>query len=309
MNLVAASQAIEIGALPPHHWQAGLTLLTPLAGEQRLPRRIVGAHIQGHPERLVGAAAFLPDSRGTESKAALAWIRVLGPWQGQGIGRRLMHRLRAEAADWDVGALRSIRPVYDRQSVDALTAMDCRSREAVHHFIAQDTEAVPILRTLVARLRDRGRVPPDEQVRRLHEVPMAEVIDLHACHFGQSPAASRRVVEAAIRTAPGNTLSFALWDGHRVTGALIAGGSTELPEVAFWFGRPDRRDGAAAILTLHAFVEGVRALGLHQGRFSCHESARATVNVARKLKARLEAVAHHWEIGLSNPSLVAATRP
>lgn len=301
MSLGPLSSTLELGVLPAHHWQAGLTLLACMAEDARLPAQIFGAHLSGYPERVVGAAAFIPRQFAPNDHAFLAWVQVLPAWRRQGVGRALIHRLRQEAAAWSVDALQSLAPVEEPDAIAAMHALACHPGHAMHHYIADTAVAWPLMHAGIERLYRRKRVPPSETVLPLAEVPSAQVIALHASYFGQSETASRRVVHRALHESPGNSLSFAVWDGERVSGALIAGGHPAQPEVKFWFSAPACQDGRIALLTLHAFVEGVGRQGLAQGRFICNERTRATMNIARKFGARLERVTHHWRLPVCPP--------
>lgn len=292
---------MRVEVLPPSEWSAGMTLLAPLAREHRLPPFAVGARLQAHPERLVGAAAFVPQLAGQRADAFKALVKVLPRWQRQGIGRALIHRLRQEAAAWNIPRLLSLAPLPAGASTAFVQALGARRSLAMHHYLAETVATLPLMRSLLSKMHHRGRIPPNHCVVPLSDAPIDAVAALHAAYFGQSTASSTAALTQALDNEPGRSMSFAVWNGQRVAGALIAGGSPDLPRVDYWFSAPDFQHGWVALLTLAAFVEEAAARGITHGRFSCNEHTRATLNIARKVGAKLESLEYQWEIEVFAP--------
>ncbi len=282
---------------------AVLALLPELTAAEALPPTFTVAHAVGFPSRLLGAAAFVPRMQHAEWPGFSAYCRVLPAFRRQGVGQALMGRLAAEVTAWDVKHLHAAG-THEARGAESqfLTTLGFRPSGSIHHFVGDTASTLPMCQRLVQTLRDHGRIPGGFTVVPLAEAQEDSVAALFCRQFGGSLARARAEVKRALEEPIGQALSLALRDDQQLAGFLMAREGKQMPEVSYWVSDPSYRQGWPAALLLEGFVKRLKDLGVAQARYCCSDRTRATLNVARKTGARLDAVRHGYVIDLVPPS-------
>lgn len=306
-----AAQPFAIVEAPDSQSDAVLALLPELAGVPAWAGTGWLAHLSGQPWAVVGAAALEPRVRpddGREGAGAFAaQVRVLSAWRRQGLGRVLLARLVGQARGWDVDALQTFSShAPDEPTAAFLRAQGARPGLSLHHFLGETTVTLAAYERREAALRAHGRIPAYFAVVPLHDVPVERAATLYAWQFGGSPAAAGAMLERRLRDPLARALSSAVWDGQTLAALLIGGADDGVGKVEYWVAEPTLRQGWPALLALLGHLRGLRDLGIRQGRYCCNEKAQATLNVARRTGALLEAVRHVYMLDLFTEAGAAA---
>lgn len=288
---------------PAEQTAAVLSLLPELMAAEALPPTFTVAHAAGHPSHLLGAAAFIPRMQHAKWPGFSVYCHVLPAFRRQGIGRALMLKTAAETAAWDVMHLHAAATHKD-DSAEAqyLTRMGFRFSGGMHHFVSDQALTLPLCQRLVQALRAHGRVPEGFVLRPLAEAQADTVATLFCRQFGGSMARARALVTRALEDPIGQALSLALCDDQHLAGFLIAKWGNDMPEVSYWVTDPTYRHGWPAALLLAEFVERAHKMGMVQARYCCSDQTRATLNIARKTGAVLEAVRRSYVLDLTPPT-------
>lgn len=268
---------------------AVLSLLPELMSAEILPPNFIVAHSHDDPSRIVGAAAFVPKIHNTDWPGFIFHCRVIPAFRNQGIGKALIQCLATQVAAWDVDYLHTAS-TYDDDSSEAnfLKRLGFSVSASMHHFVGDTTATLPMLQRMVKALYGRGRVPEGFVIKPLTEAEPNAVATLFCRQFGGSLANARCQVEQALKDPTGEKLSLSLSDGNQLAGFLIASHDNTSAEVKYWVTDPVFGQGWPAALLLEGFVRQLQILGFSQGRYSCNDKTRATLNIARKTGAQLE---------------------
>jgi GNAT superfamily N-acetyltransferase len=268
---------------------AVLSLLPELMSAAILPPNYTVAHPHGDPSRILGAAAFVPKIHNTDLPGFIFHCRVLPAFRKQGIGSALIQQLATQVAAWDVDYLHTAS-TYDDGSAEAefLKRLGFDVSASMHHFMSNAASTLPMLQRLVKALYGRGRVPNGFAIKPFADTEPDAVASLFCRQFGGSLAHARRQVEQALKDPNGEKLSLSLSDGNQLAGFLVGSHDNTSSEVKYWVSDPTFGQGWPAALLLEGFVSRSSDLGYIQGRYSCNDKTRATLNIARKSGAQLE---------------------
>lgn len=277
-------------------------LLPELLSAEAWPPTWWVAHLEGRPEALVAAGALVPRLRDPAAPAFPCLVRVLPGYRRLGIGRALIARLADDAARWDVDALSSWE-AHDGAEAAFLRATGFAPDLAVHHFVGEVAQALPLCAQREQALRARGRIPASIRLLPLHEASLDAVTGLYRSHVGGSDAAIRRRIEAALAEPSCRQLSVAAVDESGLAGFLLATLQGGVPMADLWISDPSRRFGWVALMTLHASLQRAADMRATHFRFHCNERAVATLNFARQCGARQVATNYGYRLNLQPGAL------
>lgn len=237
---------------------------------------------------ICGAAMFAPTPVDTVRSGLRGDMFVLPSLRRQGIGSALLAAMRAELRRWDVAYLHSWDSTDSAHAPPFLLHAGFSPLNAVYTFESDAAVALPWGNAFLRRLRRAGRIPAGAVVGPLADADPAAVRRLYADHFGIGDAAADALLVHAAGTGSlalhlaGELIGFIQWkrDGDGV------------PTVDLWISAPRFRSGWPALMLL---VESMRAFDEPRGRYACNDSAVATLNIARRLGARLLST-HHTHV-------------
>lgn len=287
----------------PDQTAAVFALLPELMGAQVLPPRFAVAHATGDPSCLLGAAAFVPMAGQGHLPGFRSQCRVLPAFRRRGVGRALMVELAAQARQWDASHLQSWEGLIEGPESVFLRAAGFCPGLGVHYFVGEATATLARCQPLVAALRAHERVPTAFQLMPLVDVPLDAAALLFCSQFGGSPSAGREKISQVLKNELSRVLSFALWDGSVLAGFLLAGTDEAMVQVKYWAVDPTFRHGWPAVLLLEHFIRTGAEMGIFHARYHCNDRTQATLNVARKSGAVLEAVHQTYVLDLSTENL------
>ena len=274
MSSVAVSLATEAEA------PACLALL-PQA--RQLPAELL---IARHGGRLAGAAAVIWRSWAKPGGFPLA-VHVLPQERRRGVGRRLVGEALALARD-EAPGLWSLEP-EDVAGPAAAFLESCGfslSRRQ-HHFQASVEAMGANLAPLVARMRQRGRIPADAQVVSLAEAPLQEIGWLVSEEFGGGPM--RALVGLQRRAGLGGEAadpSLAVLHEGKLAAVMLLRIEDGVAVIDARVVAPSARGDWPNAVLLDESVARVRARGVTEFRFHCDEDVRDTLSLARRCGAR-----------------------
>lgn len=268
---------------------AVLSLLPELMSTEILPPDFIVAHPHDDPSRILGATAFIPKIHNTERPGFICYCRVLPAFRKQGIGSTLIQHLAKQVASWDVDYLHTASTYDDGSSeADFLKRLGFEVSGSMHHFMSHAATTLPMLQRLVKALYGRGRVPNGFAIKPFSDTEPDALASLFCRQFGGSMTHARNQVELALKEPSGEKLSLSLADGNQLAGFLVASHDNTSLEVKYWVTDPAFGQGWSAALLLDGCLSRANNLGFTQGRYSCNDKTRATLNIARKTGAQLE---------------------
>lgn len=240
---------------------------------------------------ICGAGMFATTPVDTVRSGLRGDIVVLPSLRRRGIGGAILAAMRAELRRWDVAYLHSWDSTDSAHPAPFLQHANFSPLNNVYTFESDAAVALPWGDALLQRLRGAGRIPAGAVLGPLADADPAAVRRLYADHFGiDEAAAAALLVHAA---GPG---SLAL----HLAGELIGfiqwkRDADDVPTVDLWITAPRFRSGWPALMLL---VESMRAFDEPRGRYACNDSAVATLNIARRLGARLLSTRHTHVLAL-----------
>lgn len=303
MHAPQKAAGFATSAAPAHQTDALLALLPELLTARALPPVWWVAHLPGRPSAVIGAAALEPWVRPSDGREGVggfpAQVHVLPAWRRQGIGRALAARLVQQARAWDVETLQTFRSHGPDEAAAAFVrALGGRPGVSLHHFLGESVPTLAAYEKLEQALRARGRIPQGFRLVPLHEVPSERAAALHAWQFGGSVQAAQERLEQHLRDPLARALSMAVWDGTTLAALLVGGAREGISSVDYWVAEPTLRQGWPALMALLGHVRAAHDMGIRQGRYYCNGQARATLNIAERSGAQLEAIRHVYMLDL-----------
>jgi GNAT superfamily N-acetyltransferase len=283
---------------------AVMSVLPELMSSEILPPNFIVAHPHDDPSRILGAAAFVPKIHNTEKPGFICHCRVLPAFRKQGIGSAFIQHLAKQVASWDVDYLHTAS-TYDDGSSEAefLKRLGFDVSSSMHHFMSHAAGILPMFNLLhrqVKALYGRDRIPKGFAIKSFSDIQPDAVANLYCRQFGGSMTHARNQIKLALKDPNGEKLSLSLSDGNQLAGFLVASHDKTSLEIKYWVTDPTFGPGWSAALLLDGCLSRANDLGLTQGRYSCNDKTRATLNIARKTGAQLEFLRRSYVLDISS---------
>jgi len=229
--------------------------------------------------------------------AALAWrpwgtpagfpihVRVVERARRQGVGRALVRAAALLSRD-DTDRFHAWDAVDEGGDGDAFArAAGFTPQRRTLHYQADLAACQAIVQPIHERLQGYGAIPPDAAVVALREAPAHEVARLVSNAFGARYDAM--VASIGARGGFDADLSFVLMHEGAVAAAILQRFVDGVPHVEVSVVAPALQCGWAVVVLLHEAARRGLAAGGHRVGFRCEDGVRDTVNLARRVGARL----------------------
>jgi len=270
-----ASGTVVVGSAREDEARA-CRMLLPAAHRDPEPEVLVA---RGPGGAILGAAALQWQGWRTPPGFPLL-VEVVPSARRRGVGRALVEAAAALATGeapglwaWDLLAEAS-------KAARFLAACGFAPRTRVRDYRVEVAAAASVASAVVARLRERGRVPPGARVVPLREADLAAVARLVTWELGTAPTDLRARLAAG--TAEFNLdHSLALLAGSHLAGAVLIRWEAE-PVADAIVVAPAYRGGWANALMLDAITALGRAVGATHFRFIAEQGVRDTVKLASR---------------------------
>jgi hypothetical protein len=228
--------------------------------------------------------------------AAVAWrplskpagfpvqVHVPVPLRRRGIGRALIDAIARDCA----GSAACLHGWAGVREGGAAALFLAATGFVAHHRLPQfeaDVERFyAMVKAIRARLERAGKISGEFDIVRLGEAPQEEVAALVGEYFRDTPSS---VLAGIARGLVGYDPQRSVVLLHRgeVRGALLYRWSDGIPQIDVNVISEELRRGAANVLLLEAATRNGLEGGARRFRFSCEESVRDTINLARRCGA------------------------
>jgi hypothetical protein len=234
---------------------------------------------------VVGAAAAAHALRPTPLVGLGVAVHVIAPCRRRRIATALVEEIGHWARQRRAQALYAAQRVeYGGEAFHAWQGLGFEVCETVEEHELPLDQFLPRLGPLVARLRERKRIPPDARIVPLYAADPAKVLQLHLDHLGGNRGALYQKIRGVGRGAFHLRYSRVLMVGQRTAGCILGHRQSQLvmavdatiliPEV--------RGRWADAWLKLEA-TRGALALGITHFRFTTFDRYADTRRFTRQL--------------------------
>jgi GNAT superfamily N-acetyltransferase len=245
---------------------------------------------------LVGAAGVV--WRSWQHPAGFPFaVEVIPAARRQGVGRRLA-AAAAQMAAGETDGIWSLSSVDESNPAAAfLRACGFEARRRQFHFEIETAAATSNFRAVAQMMRARGRIPADARMIPLAEADMEAVAWLVSAEFSTGPVGLLQRLRQGER-GPGfdPARSLALMQGDRLAGVVLCSLEGRVLEVGARVVAPAWRGRWASVLQLEAIANYAYDDGGEVVRFSCDETVRDTLGVARRSgAAEVAATAHYFQ--------------
>ena len=213
---------------------------------------------------VVGAAAATLVPRATPLVGPGVAVEVIEPCRRSGVGRALVAELVRAARRRQWQALYSAqRAEFEGDEYRAWQRLGFGVCETVEEHELPLDEFVPLLAPLVARLRERGRIPADARIVPLYAASAAAVLQLHLDHMGGDRGSLSERLRGQGPAAFHPRYSRVLLVGDRVAGCILAHRQNErVATVDANIVVPEVRGGWANVWLKLEATQGALALGI-----------------------------------------------
>lgn len=166
-----------------------------------------------------------------------------------------------------------------------LQSVGFHARRRLLGFEADGPRFYAMVRKIYDRVTRAVKIPSEFRVVALEDAPKDRVAELVIRNFEDVP------ISAAIALARGlagydSARSVVLLSGGEVKGALLYNWNDGLPVIDVRVVAPDLRNGPANVLLLEAATRNGLDAGARRFRFSCEESVKDTIKLARRSGAK-----------------------
>lgn len=211
-------------------------------------------------------------------------IHVLPPQRRRGIGSALVEAVASACA----GATPCIHgwTAYSGASDAAafLRAVGFAPRRQLLEFEAEGERFYAVIAATLKRLRHARKIPASFRIVSLKDARTEEVAALVSDNFHEALAETiTRIARGLIGYDERN--SVVLLNGDAVGGALLYRWNDGIPLIDVNVVKPELRHGAANVMILEAATRNGLAAGATRFRFSCEETVRDTMNIAKRCGA------------------------
>jgi GNAT superfamily N-acetyltransferase len=293
----ATMPALEIRPARPAEAVVVRRTVPALFTAETAPDSVLVASATGDPE-LVGVCAIAWRSWGRPPGFPLH-IHVADRARRRGIGRALVSAAAVLCRD-DTERFHSWDAVDEGSEAEAFArAVGFTQLRRTFYFDADLSACSALIEPIHRRLLNYSAIPPNADVVALRDAPAREVARLVSDAF-DSPIAD--VLANISGQAPGGfdlEYSFVLRLDGAVCGALLQRRIGDIPQVEVSVIAPELRLGWAAVVLLREATHRGITTGAQQIRFRCEDGVLDTVNLARRVNARLVRTAVEYSASLS----------
>ncbi len=276
------------------------TLLPELLSASVLPSEFSIAYINGNPDCIVGAAAYIPQLTGGRHSGYTYYCHILPTFTDTDIQRQLTRHVAERAAQWGVRYLHFGKLLTEaEQYVAVLREVGFTPRAELYQFTGAIHDVLRPLSRLMNSLTRRRRITAPVAIQPIAQTDTRQLLPLFTSQFGITSNAARHEIQQAIKHPLTNALSMALTNQGEVIAFLLAKVVNNEPEVAFWTSAGTYRFGWPAALLLDACCRKALLMGFERSRFACDSQTLATTNIAKRSGARLEAVKSSYVLELT----------
>jgi len=247
--------------------------------------------VDGRNKLVIGAAAATRSCRLRPLVGPGISIRVIEPCRRQGVGRELIKHLELAAKSAGAKALFGAKRVeLGSDEMRGWVWFGFAPCETVEEHILPSSQFEPRLGPLVARMRERGRIPASARIVPLYQADLAAVLQLHLDQMGGNRDELYRKLRGLGPGAFHSRYSHVLLIDNQVRGCMLArrsGPDTMVVDANVV--DPQLRGGwANALLKLEAFrgaFEGVKWI-----RFTTFDHYTDTRSFTEKLGGSTERI-------------------
>lgn len=176
----------------------------------------------GQPPRIVAVAGLTRSQRPKPLVGPGVALHVIEPCRRRGIGRALLARLAASAAENGAAALYATRKVeLDGEEMRAWAALGFSPCETVEYHEMPLDAFEPQLAPLHERMRQRGKIPATARIVPLYEADLQEVARLHLAQLGGDPATLSQKLRGDVPGSFAARYSRVLLVDDRVVGFIL----------------------------------------------------------------------------------------
>jgi len=216
----------------------------------------------------------------------------------KGVGRALVRA----AAGWcrdNTGRFHAWDAVEEGSEAEAFArAVGFTLLRRTLYFDAELAACEALVEPIYGRLRDYGAIPANAEVVSLRAAPAREVARLVSESFDSPIDDLLANVRGRVPGGFDLEYSFVLMLDGAVCGALLQRRMGDLPQVEVSVIAPAFRLGWAAVVLLREAARRGNAAGARQIRFRCEDGVIDTVNLARRVGARLARTAVEYSAPL-----------
>jgi GNAT superfamily N-acetyltransferase len=234
---------------------------------------------------VIGAAAATRLARRQPLVGPGVAVHVIEPCRGQGIGAALVRQLGTAVRRAGAAALytarRALEGSDEMRGWMTLGFVPC---ETVREHMLPLDQFEPLLAPLLARMRERGRIPPAARITPLYQANLPAVLQLHLDHLGGNRGELYRKLRGDGAGAFHPRYSRVLVVGDKTLGCILAHRyDEETAVVDADIVDPSLRGGWANVWLKLEATRGAMRLGIKRFQFTSFDHYSDTRNFSAKL--------------------------